>query len=78
MLYIANQFIHSSLLLITADQTRNWHSFYTVSDYDKKQCIWRIPVQQIATAFKIAANDYLEGFRYEYDEKKVEYRIVPE
>jgi len=78
MFYIANQFIHSSLFLSTTDQTRNWHSFYVVSDYDKKQCIWRIPVQQIAEAFKVAAEDYLEGFSYKYDKKNDEYRIVPE
>lgn len=76
MLYIANQFIHSSLFLITTDQTRNWHSFYVVSDYDKKQCIWRIPVQQVAEAFKIAAEDYLNSFSYRYDKKSDDYRIV--
>jgi hypothetical protein len=78
MLYIANQFIHSSLFLIVTDQTRNWDSFYVVSDYDKKQCIWRISVHQIAEAFKVAAEDYLEGFSYKYDKKNDEYRIVPD
>jgi len=78
MLYVANQFIHSSLFLIVTDQTRNWDSFYVVSDYDKKQCIWRIPVQQIAKAFNTVAEDYLERFSFKYDRKKDEYQIVPD
>ncbi len=78
MLYVANQFIHSSLFLITTDQTRNLDSFYVVSDYDKKECIWRILVRQIAEAFKLAGKDYLKGCRCEYDEKKAEYRMVLE
>ena len=78
MLYVANQFIHSSLLLITVDETRNWDSFYVVSDYDKKRFIWRIPVQQIAKAFKVASKDYLESFKYEYDKKHDEYGIIPD
>ena len=78
MFYIANQFIHSSLFLIVTDQTRNWDSFYVVSDYDKKQCIWRVPVQQIAKAFKVASEDYLMGFSYKYDKKNDEYQIVPD
>jgi len=65
-------------ILIVTDQTRNWDSFYVVSDYDKKQCIWRVPVQQIAKAFRVASEDYLMGFSYKYDKKNDEYQIVPD
>ena len=77
MMYIANQFIHSSLFLITSDNTRNWHSFYVVSDYDKSDCIWRVPVIQVQNGFKLALNDYLEGFSYVYDKKNDDYKIKP-
>jgi hypothetical protein len=65
-MYIANQFIHSFLFLMVYDETRNWDSFYVVSDYDKKNFIWRIPAKQVHDCLKIASEDYLEGFSYKY------------
>jgi len=75
MLYIANQFIHSTLFAIVYDKTRNWDSFYVVSDYDKKNCIWRIPAEQVHDCFKLVSKEYLNLFSYKYDEAKDDYII---
>lgn len=75
-IYIANQFIHSFLFLMIYDETRNCDSFYVVSDYDKKNCIWRIPARQVYDCFKTASEDYLGGFSYKYDEAKDDYIVV--
>jgi len=77
MIYIANQFIHSTLFLITYDNTRNWDSFYVVSDFDKSNCVWRVPAKHVERGFRVASNDYLEGFTYEFDAKRDDYRIKP-
>ncbi|MCD4730765.1 MAG: hypothetical protein K8R74_09210 [Bacteroidales bacterium] len=74
-MYIANQFIHSTLFLMLIDETRNWDSFYVVSDYDKKNCIWRIPAKQVYDCLKLVSDDYLELFSYKYDEAKDNYII---
>jgi hypothetical protein len=74
-IYIANQFIHSSLFLMLCDETRNWDSFYVVSDYDKKNCIWRIPAKQVYDCLKIVSEDYLGLFSYKYDEAKDDYIV---
>ncbi len=76
MMYIANQFIHSSLFAIVCDNTRNWDSFYVVSDFDKKNCIWRIPANQVHDCFKLVSKDYLAHFSYKYDKIKDDYIIV--
>ena len=70
IMYIANQFIHSSLFAIVYDETRNWDSFYVVSDYDKKKCIWRVPANQVHDCFKLVSEDYLGLFSYKYDKAK--------
>lgn len=55
---ISNQFIHSSLFVIARDITRNWHSFYVVSDYAREKHVLRIPVEQVAELFNTASKDY--------------------
>jgi hypothetical protein len=77
MAYIANQFIHSTLFLITYDNTRNWDSFFVVSDFDKSNCVWRVPAKQVECGFRVASNDYLENFTYKFDTKTNSYKIKP-
>ena len=75
--YIANQFIHSTLFLITYNNSRNWDSFYIVSDFDKSNCVWRVPAKQVEQGFRVASNDYLEDFTYKFDAKIDDYKIKP-
>lgn len=56
--YISNQFVHAYTSFIFRDQTRNWSDVYLVSDFDRNNCIWRVPVVEITSAFLIAAKDY--------------------
>lgn len=76
MKYVSNQFIHSSMFIVTYDYARNWESFYVVSDYDEMKNIWRIPVKQVAKAFKVASNDYLKQFSYKLNREKNDYVVV--
>lgn len=64
------------MFVVTYDKTRNWHSFYVVSDYDKMKYIWRVPVDQVAKVFRLASKDYLTHFSGRYNEKKDNYDVV--
>jgi hypothetical protein len=57
-LYVSNQFIHSDISIVARDETRNWSDVFIVSDFDRKNCIWRVPVDQIRELFLTAAEDY--------------------
>ena len=57
-IYISNQFIHSVTSYPTRNKNRNWDSIYIMSDYDRKKCIWRVPIEQVYQLFLVAYNDY--------------------
>ncbi|MBL0731720.1 MAG: hypothetical protein JJW03_02550, partial [Desulfosarcina sp.] len=50
-MYVSNQFIHAYTSFVARDDTRNWSDVYIVSDYDRNDCIWRIPIQTIRSLF---------------------------
>src|SRR5262249_12924398 len=62
-LYISNQFIHAYTWTIARDQQRNWSSIYIVSEFDRNDCIWRIPISEIQKLFKTASLDYPHSIR---------------
>lgn len=65
--YVANQFIHSATIYVMRDTTRNWSDVLITSDYDKKKCLWRIPVAEIESLFRIAAHDYPQSIHSTYN-----------
>ena len=71
--YIANQFIHSYTSFVARDETRNWSDIYVVSDYDRKNCIWRVPVEEIHKLLKSAAKDYPHTVTMTYNPKTKDY-----
>lgn len=75
-LYISNQFIHAYISFVSRDESRNWSDVYIVSDYDRNDCIWRIPIATIRSLFKLASEDYPYQLRYSYDYQKRDYLVT--
>ncbi|GAB5517668.1 hypothetical protein [Rhodopirellula baltica] len=73
--YIANQFIHAYMSFPCRDDTRNWCDMLIVSDFDRNDCIWRIPIDEIRTLFYDAANDYPSSATFTFDTTKNDYVI---
>jgi hypothetical protein len=65
-MYMSNQFIHAYMSFIARDQCRNWDSMFVVSDFDRNQCIWRVPVPLIRTLFDLASRDLPPSSIYPY------------
>lgn len=57
-LYVSNQFVHAYTSFVTRDETRNWSDVILVSDFDRNDCIWRVPVREIELLFNSASQDY--------------------
>lgn len=74
-MYICNQVIHSYSTALVVDETRNWDSMLTVSDYDRKNCIWRIPVDAMVDLLKIASKDYPYQVKFTRNEKTGDYVV---
>lgn len=76
ILYIANQFIHSYTGIALRDRSRNWSDIYVVSDYERNNCIWRIPIATVCSIFVATAEDYPSSYKMEYCTKKNDYTVV--
>lgn len=74
-LYLSNQFIHAYTSFVARDATRNWSDVYVVSDFDRNDCIWRIPLSEIRSLFMIASQDYPHSGRFVYNRQKEDYDV---
>ena len=74
-MYICNQVIHSYSAAMVVDETRNWDSMLTVSDFDRKDCIWRIPVNVMVDLLRTASTDYPHQVKYTRNEKTADYDV---
>ena len=75
-LYISNQFIHAYISGVFRDETRNWSDVYIVSDFDRNDCIWRIPIPVIRELFKVASEDYPWEGHYVFDPRIGDYKVT--
>lgn len=75
-LYIANQFIHAYVSFPIRDETRNWSDIFIVSDFDRNDCIWKIPIETIRSLFLDASHDYPSSLSFAFDPKKNDYVIM--
>ena len=73
--YIANQFIHSYTSYIARDETRNWSDVFVVSDYDRNDRIWRVPISEIQGVFRGAAADYPYSVQMVFNPQKGDYDV---
>ena len=69
-LYMSNQFIHAYTSFVFRDETRNWSEIFIVSDFDRNDCIWRVPIPIIRELFELASDDYPTNIRAIFDKKK--------
>lgn len=75
-LYMSNQFIHAYTSFVGRDESRNWSDVYIVSDFDRNDCIWRVPISVIRELLKSASDDYPSKLEYKYDAAKKDYAVV--
>ena len=76
--YVCNQFIHCTTSFLFRDESRNWSDVYIVSDFDKRNCIWRVPIAEIREIFSTVSEDYPHSFRMEWNPKKGDYDLSTE
>lgn len=76
--YIANQFIHAYLSRVERNSQRNWSDIMVVSDFDRNDRIWRVPISEVIRIFEIASSDYPASLAYEWNEVKYDYSVVTE
>ena len=74
-LYLSNQFIHAYTSFVARNESRNWSDVYVVSDFDRNDCIWRIPISEIRRLFKVAAQDYPHTVTTVYNHEKGDYEV---
>ena len=74
-LYVANQFIHAYISFVAKDETRNWGGVYIVSDFDRNDCIWRIPMQTIRELFLMASQEGPSSMTFTYNPQKRDYDV---
>lgn len=74
-LYLSNQFIHAYTSFVARDDARNWDSMFVVSDFDRNNCIWRVPVSAIRSLFEAAAHDYPHSMSFTYNHEKKDYDV---
>jgi len=74
-IYICNQVVHSYSTAMAVDETRNFDSLLTVSDYDHRTCIWRIPVNVIVDLLHTASTDYPYYVKTNWNKKKGDYDV---
>jgi len=73
--YISNQFVHAYTSFVARDESRNWSDVFVVSDFDRNNCIWRIPISEILRLFFVASKDYPHSFEMRFNPKKGDYDI---
>ena len=73
---MSNQFIHAYTSFVFRDEARNWSDIYVVSDFDRNDYIWHVPIQVIRKLFKLASDDYPSRLMCEFDEKTRDYEIA--
>lgn len=74
-LYMSNQFIHAYTSFVARDEMRNWESVYVVSDFDRNDCIWRVPIASIRALFDLASRDEPRSISYTYNAQKGDYDV---
>jgi hypothetical protein len=73
--YVCNQFIHSYTSFVARDETRNWSDVFLVSDFDRNDCIWRVPVSEIEGLFNTASVDYPHTMEVRFNRKSGDYDV---
>ena len=74
-LYVSNQFVHAYTSFVARDESRNWSDIVLVSDFDRNDRIWRVPVSAIESLFLEAAEDYPHTMNMKFNRKVRDYDV---
>lgn len=74
--YICNQCIHAYLSFVERGPDRNWSDLLVVSDYDRNNVVWRVPINTIVSLFEAASNDWPVSYHMIYDPKLDDYEVT--
>ena len=74
-LYVSNQFVHAYMSFIERDESRNWSDILLVSDFDRNDCIWRVPISIIESLFQTASMDYPYMSESKFNPKTCDYDV---
>ncbi len=75
-LYVSNQFVHAYTSFVARDESRNWSDVILVSDFDRNDCIWRVPVSVIESLFREASVDYPHEVNMKFNPKTGDYDVT--
>ena len=76
IVFIANQLIHSCTLFAYRNEDRNWGGVYACSDFERNKTIYRIPIEEIISIFKLVGNDYPSSFSMQWNEEAGDYDVA--
>jgi hypothetical protein len=74
-LYVSNQFLHAYTSFVARDESRNWSDVLLVSDFDRNDCIWRVPIPVIESLFRVASKDYPHYVQQTFNPKSGDYDV---
>lgn len=77
-LSLSNQFVHAIASFVTRDERRNWDSVFVVSDFDRNNGIWRVPVAGIRSLFEMASRDYPRAVSFKWNQRTNDYDMSSE
>jgi hypothetical protein len=75
-IYVCNQFVHAYTSFVARDATRNWSDVILVSDFDRNDCIWRVPVREIESLLQVASQDYPHSLEMKFNPKTGDYDVT--
>ena len=75
IVFLANQLIHSCTIFAYRNEDRNWGGVYACSDFERNKTIYRIPIEEIVSIFKVVGNDYPSSLSMRWNEKIDDYNI---
>ena len=73
--YVSNQFIHAYTSFVMRNESRNWDSMFVVSDFDRNNCIWRVPIVAIRALFDLTSLDYPNEVHLKYNAQRRDYDV---
>ncbi|MGR3309183.1 MAG: hypothetical protein ACUZ77_00260 [Candidatus Brocadiales bacterium] len=75
IMFIANQLIHSCTISAYREEDRNWGGVYACSDFERNKTIYRMPIEEIITIFKLVGNNYPSSYSAQWNEELGDYDI---
>ncbi len=75
IIFIANQLIHGYSIFAYRNEDRNWGGVYACSDFERNKTIYRIPIEEIITIFKLVGNNYPSSLSMQWNEELGDYDI---